>query len=83
MPSGFTEEDGALLEELGVEIEAEKKSSRTAREERIIAGFEEIQRFAEQHGRLPQHREGRDIFRATIRGASRSPSRAGRLPRCA
>ena len=62
MPSGFTEEDDALLEELGVEIEAEKKSSRTAREERIIAGFQEIQRFVGQHGRAPQHGEGRDIF---------------------
>ncbi|HBJ34057.1 MAG TPA: hypothetical protein DDZ51_04700, partial [Planctomycetaceae bacterium] len=29
---------------------------------RIIAGFEEIQRFVEQHGRAPQHGEERDIF---------------------
>ena len=35
---------------------------RTPREERIIAGFEEIQRFAEEHGRAPQHGEDRDIF---------------------
>lgn len=62
MPSGFTDEDDALLAELGVEVEPEKKSSRTAREERIIAGFEDIQRFVEQHGRAPQHGEGRDIF---------------------
>lgn len=61
MPS-FTEEDHALLEQLGVEIEAEKDRSRTPREERIIAGFEEVQRFVEQHGRAPQHGEGRDIF---------------------
>ena len=58
----FTEEDDALLEELGVEIETNKNSSRTPREERVIAGFEEIQRFVEQHGRAPQHGEGRDIF---------------------
>src|SRR6266478_5306836 len=58
----FTEEDDALLEELGVEVEAAKKSSRTPREERIIAGFEEILRFVEQHGRAPQHGEDRDIF---------------------
>lgn len=58
----FTEEDDALLEELGVESEAKKESSRTAREERIIAGFEDIQRFVEQHGCIPQHGEGRDIF---------------------
>ena len=40
----------------------EKKAAHTAREERIIAGFEEIQRFVEQHGRAPQHGEDRDIF---------------------
>ena len=61
MPS-LTDEDDALLAELGVEVEPEKKSSRTVREERIIAGFEEIQRFVEQHGRAPQHGEDRDIF---------------------
>jgi hypothetical protein len=59
---GFTDEDDALLAELGVEAEAKKESSRTPREERIIAGFEEIQRFVEQHGRAPQHGEDRDIF---------------------
>jgi hypothetical protein len=58
----FTDEDEALLEELGVEIESKKVSSRTPREERVIAGFEEIQRFVEQHGRPPQHGEDRDIF---------------------
>ncbi|MBP2150118.1 GIY-YIG nuclease family protein [Xanthobacter flavus] len=58
----FTEEDDALLEELGVEVETKKVGSRTPREERIIAGFEEIQRFVEQHGRGPQHGEDRDIF---------------------
>lgn len=40
----------------------EKKGGRSPREERIIAGFEEIQRFTEQHGRAPQHGEDRDIF---------------------
>ncbi|ALC10654.1 GIY-YIG nuclease family protein [Sphingopyxis sp. 113P3] len=62
MAKGFTDEDDALLAELGVEAEAKKESSRTPREERIIAGFEEIQRFVEQHGRFPQHGEDRDIF---------------------
>lgn len=62
MAKGFTDEDDALLAELGVEVETKKASSRTAREERIIAGFEEIQRFVEQHGRPPQHGEDRDIF---------------------
>lgn len=58
----FTEEDDALLEALGVEVEAKKVSAHTPREERIIAGFEDIQRFVEQHGRAPQHGEDRDIF---------------------
>jgi hypothetical protein len=58
----FTEEDDALLDELGVEVETKREGSRTAREERIITGFEEIQRFVEQHGRVPQHGEDRDIF---------------------
>lgn len=62
MANGFTDEDDALLAELGVEADAKKESSRTPREERIIAGFEEIQRFVEQHGRSPQHGEDRDIF---------------------
>ena len=42
--------------------EPEKKGGRSPREERIIAGFEEIQRFVEKHGRAPQHGEDRDIF---------------------
>lgn len=40
----------------------EKKAGRSAQEERVIAGFEEIQRFVTQHGRVPQHGEDRDIF---------------------
>jgi hypothetical protein len=47
----FTDEDDALLAELGVEVEERKASSRSDREERIIAGFEDIERFFEQHGR--------------------------------
>lgn len=62
MANKFTDEDDALLEALGVDVEAPSQSSRTPREERIIAGFEEIQRFVEQHGRAPQHGEDRDIF---------------------
>lgn len=58
----FTEEDDALLAELGVEVEPEKPASRTPREERIISGFEEIQRFVETQGRPPRYGEGHDIF---------------------
>ncbi|WP_425422021.1 GIY-YIG nuclease family protein [Phaeodactylibacter xiamenensis] len=58
----LTKEDEDLLAELGVEVEAKAVKKYTAREERIIAGFEEIQKFVEEYGRLPQHGEGRDIF---------------------
>ncbi len=58
----FTEDDDALLEELGIEVETKPVGSRTPREERIIAGFEEIQRFVDQHGHVPQHGEGQEIF---------------------
>ena len=62
MAKGFTEEDDALLAELGVEIETKKVAARTPQEERIIAGFEEIQRFVDQKGRIPGHGEDKDIF---------------------
>ncbi|WP_422362519.1 GIY-YIG nuclease family protein [Pyruvatibacter mobilis] len=62
MPKEFTDEDDQLLAELGVEVEVKKAASRTPKEERIIAGFEDIQRFVEEHGRVPQHGEDRDIF---------------------
>ena len=51
-----------LRAELDEFAQPAKKKSLTAREERIIAGFEEIQRFVEQQGRAPQHGEERDIF---------------------
>ncbi|MAJ64470.1 MAG: hypothetical protein CL557_12715 [Alphaproteobacteria bacterium] len=62
MAKNFTDDDDVLLAELGVEVDAKKTGSRTPLEERIIAGFEEIQRFTEEHGRAPQHGEDRDIF---------------------
>jgi len=54
--------DKELLDALGVQATPEKKAVRTPREERIIAGFEEIQRFYEQHGRAPEHGEDKEIF---------------------
>ena len=54
------------LDELAAELAEfappEVKGGRPASEERVIAGFEEIQRFTEKHGRAPQHGEDRDIF---------------------
>ncbi len=51
-----------LRDELAEFAQPEKKGGRSAREERIIAGFEEIQRFVDKHGARPQHGEDRDIF---------------------
>ena len=58
----ITDEDLDLLEELGVDTEPEQADPHSAKEERIIAGFEEIERFVAEHGRLPQHGEERNIF---------------------
>ncbi|WP_413460157.1 GIY-YIG nuclease family protein [Herbaspirillum huttiense] len=55
-------DDDELLDALGVEVAPLKVFSRTPREERIIAGFEDILRFHHAHGQVPQHGEGRDIF---------------------
>lgn len=55
-------DDDELLAALGVAVEPIKTASRTPREERIIAGFEDILRFYQSHRRLPQHGEDRDIF---------------------
>lgn len=54
--------DDELLAELGVEIEQPKARTYTQQQERIIAGFEDIVRFYEEHGRAPLHGEDRDIF---------------------
>jgi T5orf172 domain len=54
------------LDELRAELDdfaaPERKGGRSAREERIISGFEEIQRFVVKHDRAPQHGEDNDIF---------------------
>jgi hypothetical protein len=62
MSERVTDEDLELLGELGVETAPEDTGGRSPREQRIIAGFEEIERFHEVHGRAPQHGEDRDIF---------------------
>ena len=55
-------DEDELLADLGLEVTPLKASSQTPREERIIAGFEDILRFHQAHGRAPLHGEGRDIF---------------------
>ncbi|MCW0390839.1 GIY-YIG nuclease family protein [Xanthomonas sacchari] len=56
------DEDEALLAELGLDLAPVTATARTAQEERLIAGFEEILRFVGERGRVPQHGEDRDIF---------------------
>ena len=51
-----------LADELAEFDVPEKKGGRSPREERVVAGFEEIQRFVEKHGHAPLHGEDRDIF---------------------
>ena len=54
------------LDELRGELDEFAAPSRdggiSAREQRIVAGLEEIERFVSENGRLPQHGEGGDIF---------------------
>lgn len=58
--------DDLDLDELRAELDdfaqPQKAGARPAREERIIAGFEDIQRFVSQHGRVPRQGDGNDIF---------------------
>lgn len=62
MAEQITDEDLELLGELGVETAPAQIGGRSAREQRIMAGFEEIERFVEEHGQPPEHGENRDIF---------------------
>ena len=55
-------DDDELLDALGIDLAPLKTGGRTPREERIIAGFEDILRFYQTHGRAPLHGEGHDIF---------------------
>jgi len=54
--------DDELDAELGLDTEPQATGGRSHREQRIIAGFEDILRFVGTHGRAPQHGEDREIF---------------------
>jgi len=62
MADHVKDEDFDLLSQLEVDTSPEKKGGLCPREQRIIAGFEEIQRFAMENGRVPGHGENADIF---------------------
>ncbi len=51
-----------LAAELSEFAPPEKKGGRSPHDERVIAGFEEIQSFVDKHDRAPQHGEDKDIF---------------------
>jgi len=51
-----------LREELDEFAQPGSRGGRSQLEERVTAGFEDIQRFVEEHGRSPEHGEHRDIF---------------------
>jgi hypothetical protein len=54
------------LEELAAELaefaEPFREAERSHLEERVLAGFEDIQQWVIEHGHRPEHGEGRDIF---------------------
>ena len=67
MPKKLTEEDRMLLDDLGgTEAGRKQTPTRSAKDERIVAGFEEIQRFIDQHGRAPGHEGSRDALERVL-----------------
>ena len=51
-----------LASELAEFAEPAREAARSPVEERVLAGFEEIQRWTAEHGHPPRHGEGLDIF---------------------
>lgn len=51
-----------LRAELSDYAKPEKKQTLSTKEQRIVTGFEDIQRFFDEYKRLPSHHEGGDIF---------------------
>lgn len=62
LDNGQDMDDNALLAALGIALKPLKTLSRTPREERMIAGFEEVVRFYQAQGRLPVNDSKGDIF---------------------
>lgn len=54
--------DDELLSELGIDLAPVKSVTYTAKEERLISGFEEIIHFYEEHKRVPSNSIDKDIF---------------------
>ncbi len=58
----YSQVDEDILKELGELEDIREVSKYTPLQERVIIGFEDIQRFFDEHGRVPLHGEERDIF---------------------
>lgn len=58
----MTDDLDALRAELEEFAQPAKQHSLNSLEARVLAGFEEVQRFVEEHGHAPRHGEDRDIF---------------------
>lgn len=54
--------DDDLLSELGIDLAPVKQVTYTAKEERLISGFEEIIQFYEKNQRVPSNSNDADIF---------------------
>lgn len=54
--------DDELLAELGVETEQQEQRAYSITEERVIAGFDDINQYYEIHGTIPHHGEQNNIF---------------------
>ncbi|MBF7693147.1 GIY-YIG nuclease family protein [Acinetobacter pollinis] len=54
--------DDELLSELGIDLAPVKSVTYTAKEERLISGFEEIIHFYEEYKRVPSNTADTDIF---------------------
>jgi hypothetical protein len=61
----FTEEDDALLKELGITVESKPETGLTPLEERVVNGFQDIVRFCDENGRAPTLDNGENIFEKT------------------
>lgn len=58
----MTDDLDALADDLAEFAIEDKPVARSAVDERVIAGFEDIQRFAQQAGHPPRHGDDKDIF---------------------
>ena len=59
-----------LLDALGVEVEEPETGGYTPKQERILAGFEDVVRFRESNGRAPQHGPAPRHLRTNLRSAA-------------